>query len=66
MADGRERGRRPALVAALLTGGFCAVFAAVMHRIAPQFMLGAVIAASALSGFLGSLFASTVLRGRDR
>lgn len=57
---------RGALAAAVLTATFCAIFATVMHQIAPMVSLVPVIALSAVSGFLGSLFASLVLKARGK
>ena len=56
---------RPILVSALLTGLFCAVFAVGVDWLTDMLRRGQVIAVSFVSGFCGSLFASTVL-GRWR
>ncbi len=55
---------RTVLMAALTTGGFCAVFAVLISQITQMLGLWQVAGMSALSGFLGSLFASLVLRRR--
>ena len=59
---------RPILLSAFLTGAFCAVFAAVSMLVTHSLMLTTfgVAGVSFVSGFLGSLFAGTVLgRGRE-
>lgn len=48
-------------VSALMTGLFCAGFAAVVDALTDQLMVWQVIALAALSGTLGSLFAQMVL-----
>ena len=53
---------RTVVTAALLTGFFCAIFAVVVDVILDQLTMGQVMMISALSGFLGSLFAHFVLR----
>ena len=53
---------RSILMAALTTGGFCAVFAVGVSQITQMLAIWQVAGVSALSGFLGSLFASFVLR----
>jgi predicted CDP-diglyceride synthetase/phosphatidate cytidylyltransferase len=55
-----------AVAAACLTGGFCALFAAVMYHLAPQVALLNVMLLGGLSGFLGSVFASAVMKRRGR
>lgn len=50
------------ILRALLTGLFCSVFALVMMQAAPALSVLQLMALSALSGFLGSLFATFVLR----
>lgn len=53
---------------AVLTGAFCAVFAVGIDWLTDMLQRNQVIAVSFMSGFLGSLFAQTVLgrwRGRD-
>ncbi len=57
---------RPVLLSALLTGCFCAVFAGVSMVVTHSLMLTliGVSGVSFVSGFLGSVFASTVLRRR--
>ncbi len=47
---------------AALTGAFCLVFALVVDTVMDALALGAFLAVSFASGFLGSLFAQTVLR----
>ena len=56
---------RPILLSAALTGIFCAVFAIGIDWLTNMLERGQVISISFVSGFLGSLFASTVL-GRWR
>ena len=56
---------RPVLLTALLTGVFCAFFAVGIDFLTEMLERGQVIGISFLSGFLGSLFAQTVL-GRLR
>lgn len=53
---------RPILLTALLTGVFCACFAVFIDWITDMLERNQVILISFVSGFLGSLFASTVLR----
>lgn len=53
---------RPILLSALLTGIFCSFFAVGVDWLTDMLARGQVIAVSFVSGFLGSLFASTVLR----
>jgi hypothetical protein len=56
---------RPILLSALLTGLFCAGFAVGIDWLTDMLQRGQVIGISFVSGFCGSLFASTVL-GRWR
>ncbi len=56
---------RSILVSALLTGIFCAGFAVGVDWLTDMLERGQVVAVSFVSGFCGSLFASTVL-GRWR
>ena len=56
---------RPILLTAMLTGVFCAAFAVFIDWATDMLMQNQVIAISFVSGFLGSLFAQTVL-GRWR
>ena len=56
---------RAALAPALATGGFCAVFAAGMELATDVLSLWQIVIGSAVSGFLGSLFARAVLGRRD-
>jgi uncharacterized membrane protein len=51
---------------ACLTGGFCAVLAFGVSRVAPELTLAQLLAMSFVSGFLGSIFASLVLKQRKR
>lgn len=53
------------LISAVLTGLFCAVFAVGVDYLTDMLRRGQVIGISFTSGFLGSLFAQTVL-GRWR
>lgn len=55
---------RISLVAALLTGGFCAVFAIFLNVVLPTMSVLFLLGSAGLSGFLGSLFAQSVLRNR--
>ena len=58
---------RPLLLTACLTGLFCAGFAVFVDYATDMLMRNQVIAVSFVSGFLGSVFAQTVLgRGRGR
>ncbi|WP_141246510.1 hypothetical protein [Actibacterium ureilyticum] len=60
---------RRVLMGAVLTGLFCAVFAIVVQMLTSMLGLGQVAGVSFVSGFLGSLFAQTVLgqwRGQAR
>ncbi len=56
---------RMILIAALTTGLFCAIFAMVVDAVTDALEIWQVAVAGLISGFLGSLFASLVLR-RDR
>ena len=56
---------RPILLTAALTGAFCAVFAVGIDYLTDMLERNQVIGVSFVSGFLGSLFAQTVL-GRWR
>ena len=56
---------RPILTSAVLTGVFCAVFAVGIDWATDMLERNQVIGVSFVSGFLGSLFAQTVL-GRWR
>ena len=56
---------RPILLTAVLTGIFCSGFAVFIDWATDMLMRNQIIAVSFLSGFLGSLFAQTVL-GRWR
>ena len=53
---------RPIFLSALLTGIFCACFAVGVDWLTDMLDRGQVVFVSFVSGFLGSLFASTVLR----
>ena len=53
-----------ALLQAALTGVFCIGFALVVDLVTEALPLMQVMLLSFVSGFLGSLFAQTVLRGR--
>jgi hypothetical protein len=50
------------LTQAALTGAFCLVFAFAVDTATDALAVGAFLAVSFASGFLGSLFAQTVLR----
>ncbi len=57
---------RPIVLTAALTGAFCAVFAVAIDFLTDMLESRQVITVSFASGFLGSLFAQTVLgRWRD-
>jgi hypothetical protein len=56
---------RPILLTAVLTGVFCAGFAVGIDFLTDMLERGSLIGISFLSGFLGSIFAQTVL-GRWR
>ncbi len=56
---------RTILTAALLTGGFCAGFAVVIDWLTDMLAWGQLFGISFASGFLGSIFASLVLRRRQ-
>lgn len=51
---------------ALVTGLFCAGFAAIVDQITDQLSVGQVIGLAALSGTLGSVFAQLVLGGAKK
>jgi energy-converting hydrogenase Eha subunit A len=53
------------LLTALLTGGFCAVFAVGVDAILPEVMGYEVAMIAMISGFCGSIFAQLALRGRQ-
>ncbi len=53
-----------ALLPALLTGTFCAGFATLIDVITDALTMLMVIGLAFVSGFLGSLFARLILRGR--
>jgi hypothetical protein len=58
---------RPILLTAVLTGIFCSGFAVFIDYATEMLMRNQVIGISFASGFLGSLFAQTVLgRWRER
>ena len=58
---------RPILLTAALTGVFCSGFAVLIDWATDMLMQNQVIAISFASGFLGSLFAQTVLgRWKER
>lgn len=58
---------RPILFTAILTGVFCSGFAVFIDWATDMLATGQVVGISFLSGFLGSLFAQTVLgRWRDK
>lgn len=52
---------RPILLTALLTGFFCAIFAVGIDLVTDMVDRTTVIVVSFTSGFLGSIFAQTVL-----
>lgn len=52
---------RPILLTAVLTGVFCAGFAVFVDWATDMLAQGQVVTISFVSGFLGSLFAQTVL-----
>ena len=56
---------RSLLIAALVTGAFCAAFAFVVDAITDVLTMWQVIGVAAVSGFCGSIFASFIL-GRNR
>ncbi|MCV6593117.1 MAG: hypothetical protein OIF48_09215 [Silicimonas sp.] len=56
---------RQILLSATLTGAFCAGFALVIDVLTEMLAQNRVLLLSFVSGFLGSLFASLVLRGRS-
>lgn len=51
-----------ALISASITGVFCAIFALILARLAPQLTMNQVLAASFISGFFGSLVARFVTK----
>lgn len=57
---------RPILVSAILTGIFCACFAAGVDWLTDMLRRGQVVGISFFSGFLGSLFASLVMFRRRK
>ena len=58
---------RPVLLSAVLTGVFCAAFAVFIDWATDMLEQNQVIAVSFVSGFLGSIFAQTVLsRWREK
>lgn len=52
---------RAILLTAVLTGVFCSIFAVFIDWATDMLMRNQIIAISFVSGFLGSLFAQTVL-----
>ena len=54
------------LITAMTTGAFCAVFAVLIQFVTTMLALWQVIGLAAVSGFLGSLFASLVWGRRDK
>ena len=52
---------RPILLTAILTGFFCSVFAVGIDFVTDMLDRGTIIGVSFTSGFLGSIFAQTVL-----
>ena len=64
MKIGNTKFDRSTVLAAVLTGGFCAVFAVAIAMFGMLFasLPGAILAF--VSGFLGSLFASSVTKRR--
>ncbi|MEO1454399.1 MAG: hypothetical protein AAFV31_11295 [Pseudomonadota bacterium] len=57
---------RPILMSAALTGAFCAAFAVGIDYLTDMLERNQVVGVSFASGFLGSLFAQTVLGGWRR
>lgn len=55
---------RSLFLPAVLTGAFCAVFAVGIDWLTNMLERGQILGLSFVSGFLGSLFASLVLRRR--
>ncbi len=47
---------------AVITGVFCALFALVLSRVAPQLSMNQLLMASFVSVFLGSITARVILR----
>ena len=58
--------RRNLFISAVLTGFFCAIFALAIETLTDMLDRTNILTLSFASGFLGSLFASFVLRGRKR
>jgi hypothetical protein len=56
---------RAAIFPAVLTGIFCAIFALAVDTLTDMLAQGQVMLVSFFSGFLGSLFASVVLRRKS-
>lgn len=52
------------LVAAILTGIFCALFALTIDFLTDMLARGQLLLVSFISGFLGSLFARVIIGGR--
>lgn len=58
---------RPILLTAFLTGAFCSVFAVGIDYVTDMLAATTVASVSFVSGFLGSIFAQTVLgRWKER
>ncbi|MEL6799294.1 MAG: hypothetical protein AAFO80_05405 [Pseudomonadota bacterium] len=57
---------RPILMSAALTGAFCAAFAVGIDYLTDMLERNQLVGVSFASGFLGSLFAQTVLGGLRR
>ena len=57
---------RPILITAAMTGAFCSGFAVVIDWATDMLATGQIVVVSFASGFLGSLFAQTVMRGMGR
>lgn len=57
-----SRWLRPLLMTAVLTGVFCMGFALFVEWLTETLALGQVVGISFVSGFLGSIFAQTVVR----
>ncbi len=56
---------RPILISAVLTGLFCGAFAFGIHWLTHMLDRTSVVVVSFVSGFLGSLFATFVMRRRS-
>ena len=56
---------RPFLMSAFLTGCFCGVFAVGIDWVTDMVGRGSILLISFTSGFLGSLFASFVMRRQE-